>query len=281
MTPRRVFTAAANAVGRLGMKVAGGAGTARIAEWTAARLRYAAGVLDGVAYRARGHRPDPDVDDDVLADRVRTALGPVLKQHDLPRVNVMVERHVVLLHGEVGEAAEAEAVMAAARAVPGVRDVRSHLHVGLHPGTTRPSEGRQAQVRSQALIHLEAAAEDVDLAPALVAPTTMAILAALLDRLPEGERQHVRVHLPADVLEGVDRAPVRKRAAEVRTLAEYLDTVTGAVPGLGTKPAEEAAVAVLGALRSQVPEEERDVAAVLPHELRDLWERAGAVRSRG
>jgi BON domain-containing protein len=105
------------------------------------RLGDAGGRLRGVSYRLRGRRPDPGVADPVLADRVRSALGPIEKRLDLPRVHVMVERHVVLLHGDVGTEAQAREIEEAVGAVSGVRGVESHLHVGLLRSDTRPSAG--------------------------------------------------------------------------------------------------------------------------------------------
>jgi hypothetical protein len=104
--------------------------------------RYAEGRLEGLRYRVTGRQPDLTVDDDILADRIRSMLGPVEKRLDLPRVHVMVDHHVVLLHGDVGSRADAVAIEKAVMAVPGVMGVRSCMHIGLLPGDTRPSAGR-------------------------------------------------------------------------------------------------------------------------------------------
>jgi hypothetical protein len=63
----------------------------------AKRARYYRGVASGAWYRIRGRRPDPVVGDDVLRQRVLSALGPVEKHRDLPRVHVMVEQGFVIL----------------------------------------------------------------------------------------------------------------------------------------------------------------------------------------
>lgn len=106
------------------------------------RLRYLSGRLEGLSYTLEGRHPDPNVPDSVLADRIRSQLGGLEKRRDLPHIHVMVEDHVALLHGEVATAADAAALEEAVAEVSGVRDIRSHLHVGLIGGDTRPSEGR-------------------------------------------------------------------------------------------------------------------------------------------
>lgn len=108
-------------------------------------VRHGAGQLKGTAYRLSGGHPDPRVPDDVLADRIRSSLGPIEKRLDLPRIHVMVEKHVALLHGDVATDADADELIAAVERVPGVARVESHLHVGLLPGDTRPSEGKSAE----------------------------------------------------------------------------------------------------------------------------------------
>lgn len=106
------------------------------------RLRYLSGRLEGLSYRIEGRHPDPNVVDNVLADRIRSKLGGLEKQRDLPHIHVMVEDHVALLHGEVSTREDADAIESAVALVSGVKDVHSHLHVGLIGGDTRPSEGR-------------------------------------------------------------------------------------------------------------------------------------------
>ena len=108
-------------------------------------MRHVAGQLKGTAYRLSGGHPDPRVPDDVLADRIRSSLGPIEKRLDLPRIHVMVEKHVALLHGDVATTADADELIAAVDRVPGVARVESHLHVGLLPGDTRPSEGKSVE----------------------------------------------------------------------------------------------------------------------------------------
>ena len=106
------------------------------------QLARSRGRWHGVLYRLVGRRPDPNVDDHTLADRVRSVLGPIEKRLDVPRVHVMVENHVVLLHGDVEWPHEAATIARAARQVSGVLDVQSHLHIGMLRSDTRPSTGR-------------------------------------------------------------------------------------------------------------------------------------------
>jgi osmotically-inducible protein OsmY len=106
------------------------------------RLRYRRGQAEGMVYRLRGGRPDPFVSDDVLADRVRSELGPLEAELDIPRLHVMAENHVILLHGEVARPEQIDLVEEAVAAVSGVAALRSHLSVGLLPSDTRPSTGR-------------------------------------------------------------------------------------------------------------------------------------------
>lgn len=110
------------------------------------RLASSGGRLRGTLYRVSGHRPEPDVDDLTLADRVRSTLGPVEERLDLPHVHVMVEDHVALLHGDVEWPHEAATLVEATRHVSGIRDVESHLHVGLLASDMRPSEGRRREL---------------------------------------------------------------------------------------------------------------------------------------
>src|SRR5581483_3234577 len=227
---------------------------------------------------ARGEHPDPDVIDTVLADRIRSSIGPLEKRLDIPHVHVMVEDHVALLHGEVGDAVDAEEIERAVAAVSGVRSVESYLHVGLGRGNTRPSEGHAAEQPSAARNRLIAAAVDAG-APAEGAPRVVrAVLAALAERLPDGERHQVATHLPEDVRAMF--APPRRFAGEgmtpPKTVEQFVARVVSTTDALPADRAEPVIAAVFETLRSLVPEEAADVAAVLPRDLKSLWEHAGA-----
>ncbi|HEY5014036.1 MAG TPA: DUF2267 domain-containing protein, partial [Acidimicrobiia bacterium] len=235
-------------------------------------VRYLAASAPGIAYRLAGRHPNPDVGDDVLADRIRSSLGPLEKRLDVPRVHVMVEDHVALVHGDVPNEEAAGAIEHAIMHVSGVKGVESHLHAGFVAGDTRPSQG--AAVRpptSDALRALLDAASDAGAAwdPRAAVHAT---LCAFMDRIPEGERAQVNAHLPADVraLAG----PARWQGERPRRLKTLPQLVAAAIAEGGITPvhAEEIVRAVVATLRSLVPNEDRDVAAVLPRELRELWE---------
>ena len=236
-----------------------------------ARARYGAGRLRGLAYRLRGCQPDPDVSDDVLADRVRSRIGPLRRRLDIPRVHVMVANGVASIHGDVETPFHEDAIRAAVAAVPGIADVETHLHVGLLPSDTRPADGR-ALASSPAYRRLLAtaiAAGNVNEGKGKL--LVQAVLRTLTARLPADEREQFLGHLPEDVrrlarphfgrLEAVNR---------IRTRTEFTLVVAGS-SRLPYRRAAHVCEALLGVIRELVPDEAADVAAVLPAELRELW----------
>ena len=237
-------------------------------------VRHLAGRWQGAVYRLYGSRPDPAVIDTVLADRIRSTLGPLEARLDLPRAHVMCQDHVALLHGDVATADQAREIEAAVAAVPGVAGVRSFLHVGLLPGDSRPSDGGRGRQPSLALRRLRDAAVTAGADETRSVAAVRAVLAAFVGELPEGERGHFMVHLPADVrvlLEPDLREPA---PPHVRRLGELVIDVVGATEGVPLGRAEHVIESVLGSLRELVPEEARDVSAVLPADLRRFWEGA-------
>jgi uncharacterized protein (DUF2267 family) len=242
----------------------------------ARKARYLAGRWRGVRYRARGGRPDPTVTGAVLADRIRSTLGSLEARLDLPHVHVMAEDHIVLLHGDVATAEQADQIEAAVAAVSGVAGVESYLHVGLLASDTRPSDGARHQPPSAALHQLLGAATGAGLDEQHAPRALRAILAAFLVRLPAGEREQVCTHLPADVrrLAATPRR-VGAPARQPRTLADLVARVV-TIDGVTAETAEPAIAAVLAALRTLVPEEVADVGAVLPHDLARFWQEASA-----
>ncbi len=234
-------------------------------------VRYAASSAPGVLYRLAGRHPDPDVSDDVLADRIRSSIGPLERRLDLPHVHVMVEDHVALLHGDVPHHDAAVTVQRAVSRVSGVQGVESHLHIGLIPGDTRPSEAKEHVEPSAALQDLLAAARDAG-ASRRPAAAVHAVLCGFFDRIPAAERDQVLVHLPHDVHQLV--GPLRdeiERPARVKRLSEFVAHIVAA-SGIPADTAEDVTRAVVLTLRDLVPEEASDVAAVLPTELRQLWQ---------
>jgi hypothetical protein len=81
----------------------------------------------GLAYRAMRRHPSTTVDDSVLADRIRSTIGPLEKQLHNSRINLTVENGVAILHGDVESPGAATQIEEAVRGVAGVHDVRSHL----------------------------------------------------------------------------------------------------------------------------------------------------------
>lgn len=247
----------------------------RVARRLARDVRYLAGSAPGIVYRLSGRRPDPYAPDDVIADRIRSALGPLEKRLDVPRVLVMVDRNVAILHGDVATPADARAIENAVMRVSGVDGVESHLHVGLAVGDTRPSEGRAApQPPSPALDELLHAASSAGAQDSRYA--VRAVLGAFFDRVPGDERVQVFAHLPADV-RALAAAPRHygERPPRLRSIPQLVAAAT-AEGGIEADRAEAITRAVVTTLRRLVADEAHDVAAVLPAELRELWEAAPA-----
>ena len=232
------------------------------------KARYLHGRLRGMWHGLFGP-PQEDVSDKVLADRVRSALGPVEKVLDVPRPNVAAVGHRVTLHGVVGTEAEAERLIAAVKHVPSVEAVESHLVVGITGADSRPSTGHATRPPSPMLQQLlEAVHHASGDGAASARPTLRAVLLTLLECLPEGERAHLTEHLAADVRDLAAGAGPHHRVEHV---GEFADVVTrrGAVQ---RDKAERVVEAVFAELRRLVPEEVLDVAAVLPIDLKRTWQ---------
>lgn len=247
-------------------------GLARARKWSGGRGRHARGTLRGVWYRLRRRHPDEDVIDLVLADRIRSTLGPLERQLDLPHIHVMVQGHTAVLHGDVDSEANREAIGAGVGKVPGVVEVDSHLHVGLLPNDTRPSQGRAVVQLSGPRRALEAAARRGG-ATGPSEQAVRAVLATFFGRIPPDERDQVLAHLPADV-RTLTTADDDKAAelSSLRTVSELLDAVAAADHSLDRNRARAVADAILTELAVLVPEERADIAAVLPRELQELWQ---------
>jgi hypothetical protein len=229
-------------------------------------LQFTQGQLQGLDYQLRGRTPALDASDDVLVARVRSALGPLLRTLDLPRVHVTVSDGVAVLHGDVATDRHADQIVAAVGDVVGIRDVDPHLHIGLTPGDTRPSEGHDHPGPSYQRERLQDAAD----AAHVRLDQTVAALAVVLARVPAGERGHITGHLRADVSRLVDDVSVPADVMRVRDVDELVGVVAG-VASLSERRAQRAVEASLVALAELVPEEVADILAVLPAELEQLW----------
>ncbi len=137
---RTIATCAAGGVLVAGALCGQGRGTRRRRHWILGRVHHLRNWLHGVWYRLCRRHPDEYVDDLVLADRIRSSLGPVEHALDQPRIHVSVHRHVATLHGDVATEYAAERLESEVRAVSGVVGVDSRLHVGLLPGDSCPSD---------------------------------------------------------------------------------------------------------------------------------------------
>lgn len=234
------------------------------------RARFLRGRLRGAWHWAFGPPPD-DASDAVLADRVRSELGPLEKRLDLPHVNVAAVGHVVTLHGVVDTAENAELLVAAVQRDPSVRQVESNLHVGMTDTDTRPSYGRLAAHASPALERLlDAVQRASGNGRAAAYPTLRAVVMTFVECLPNGERSHFMQHLPEDVRVMAAGAGRHRHVDDMGQFGEQV-AARGAVR---SDRAELVAQSVFAELRSLVPEEVHDVAAVLPASLRDAWRSA-------
>jgi uncharacterized protein (DUF2267 family) len=276
ITKRLVQTAAITS-GVIGLVAASapdspvGRAARRLADRLGRDLRYAVSAAPGILYRLAGRAPDPYVSDDLLADRIRSSIGPLEKRLDIPRVHVMVDEHIAVVHGDVPDEHTARAVERAILRVSGVEGVESHLHPGLVAGDTRPSEGAAVpSPPSDGLQRLLEAAHDAG-AGADARAAVHAVLCGFTDRLPEREREQLLAQLPADVraLAG----PVSRhgeRAPRLRTVPQLVAAVV-AEGGIDLAHAEAITRAVVGGLHDLAHAEARDVAAVLPQDLAELW----------
>lgn len=231
-------------------------------------LRWARGRWTGFAYRIGGATPDLLASDDVIADRVRSSLGPLLAWRDLPHPNVMVHDGMVTLHGVVGGATDEAALFRAVLRVAGVRGVRGELHRGFGPGDTRPSAGRRHVGPSIGLAMLRKAAEVAGAQAQGLAAVTLSVF---LSRLPLDERRQVIGHLPKDVRDLLDPAVRSGALIDVRDTDELIAEVVRRVPDASEAEVRRLVPRVIEVLRAFVPEEAADVRAVLPEGLRTLW----------
>jgi uncharacterized protein (DUF2267 family) len=233
------------------------------------RSRALRSAWPGIRYRAAGRHPDLDVSDEVLAQRVRSVLGPVERRLDIPRAHVTVDDGVATLHGVVSSDLDAHELEYTTHRVPGVRGVASYLHVGLGPSDTRPSEGRASRHSSAAYEALLEAARRAGVDAGAEERCVRAVLGPFMERVPLDEREQVFAHLPADA-RALAEAPRRHGRTRLRTVDD-LDDEVERIAGVDPLVADALSFTILGALRALVPEEAADVAAVLPAGLRAAW----------
>ena len=117
---------------------AAGASVTAIGVWLATRskslpkdvspyVHRAVNRAKGLAYRATRRHPSTKVDDSVLADRIRSTIGPLEKQLQNSRITVTVENGIAILHGDIESSEAATQIEEAVRAVAGVHGIRTHL----------------------------------------------------------------------------------------------------------------------------------------------------------
>lgn len=214
-----------------------------------------------------------DADDVTLADRVRSSIGPLLKELDTPRVHVMAEGDRVMLHGVIVSDDARERLEHAVHHVAGVGSVASYLQVGLLPSDTRPSMGSHDLSLAASSFHDALASAGLTGRPAEIALAETVRL--MTNAIPDGERAHVFAHLPADVkaMVGHDRCRSETTISDEKDLVARVRTASG----LRTSESDLAVKTVVQTLRRLVPEECDDVTAVLPTGLKPLW--ADALRS--
>lgn len=214
---------------------------------------------------------DTAVDAD-LADRVRSQIGPLIKRLDLPRIHVMAEGSHLLLHGDVTSDEDAREIEQTVARIEGVESVESHLHVGLLPSDTRPSEAEH--VDSKMLAALLQTAESIGISGSPARAAVWGTLSALLEQIPPPERAHLIAHFPLDV---ATLAKPRMRFGDEnlhwQTELE-LDAAASLRGGVCLDDARVLVPAVISVLRGFVPEEDHDVQSTLHTHLQELWQRS-------
>ena len=215
------------------------------------------------------HRTARRTDELGLADRVRTALGPIERELDVPHVHVMVEHRVAILHGEVPDRRTEEAIVRVARDVPGIDDVVSKLHVGLTAGDTRPSTGAAEPSHAHRL--LTAAAVHSGGGDLTADAAVRAVMRALAAELGEEVTTRLRSHLPADVASMLtaDRG-MRMASDDVATFYARI----AAADAMAPRHVPWVAGAILRTLHDLVPADDDAIAGALAPALAHLWDDA-------
>ena len=207
-----------------------------------------------------------------LADRVRSSLGPLLKDLDLPRVHVMAVGNHVMLHGDVDNVEHARQIESAAFLVTDVESVESYLHLGLIPSDSRPSDATSAE--STALRSLKEAVTSAGVHGPPADRALRATIGTFLRELPRDERRHVIAHLPEDVQALAGRRLDRHAVPLALREDDTLESTVHAASGLPVHDAHRVIANVLHVVARLVPEECADISAVLGGHTRHLWETA-------
>ncbi|MFC4277363.1 BON domain-containing protein [Achromobacter aloeverae] len=100
--------------------------------------RHVADRLHGAAAERHASTAAGAVDDEILVERIRAALGHVVSSRGA--IDVSVNDGIASLAGQV-LAAEHESVLGTVKAVPGVRAVADHLTVHDEPGAVPGLQG--------------------------------------------------------------------------------------------------------------------------------------------
>lgn len=230
----------------------------RVGKATMVQLRYWRGAWPGIRYRLEGGHPDLDVSDDVLADRVRSSLGPLEHRLGLPRVHVVVREGVVVLHGEIARRREAVALERAVGRMPSVRGVESYLHARIAPTGPRPAGGSAPSRAHRVLVE---AAHNAGVPEGQEARAARVVLAAFMERVPVEQRKEMLGHLPVDARSLA--APPRRRGASKRHGPDDLKDAVAHTGAVAPERAGEVTRGVLSALHGVLPDELDELVAML------------------
>ncbi len=204
-----------------------------------------------------------------LADIVRSRLGPIVKTMDLPRIHIMAEGSRILLHGDVATEIDASLIEGIVKSFDGVDAIESHLHIGLLPSDTRPSQAPTLPSKMMEALFGAAAAIGITEGSALSA--IKGTMSAILEQIPPSERHHLLAHFPSDVVLLV-KPRQQFGANDLHWKTELaLDIAASLRGGIDLPSAEVLVPLLIGVLRDFVPEEDHDVVATLKSALKDLW----------
>jgi CBS domain-containing protein len=218
------------------------------------------------------HRLHHDTGIDLLvADRVRSELGPMVKTLDQPRIHVMVVDGVAILHGDVADGAARAQIESRVCAVAGVCGVHSHLHVGLLASDTVPSTGRDHEPSALAR-ELHAATRDCGYwSEPAVRRVLSGVLGVFALRLTPSRRRVFVNHLPHDVRPlALPPRWIGDEVGQLRREHDFAQTVA-LVIGTDVDHADRLVRRVLPVLRRHAPLDSNLIARGLPPELCAIW----------